>query len=290
MLKVAVFNGTEEILQDKILGRPFSSNLKKIIYTSDYEEADWILGNLDYLKCDRDYETIRQTNIFQRMSNKFVFWSMHDSPKFAYAEPYSKKFLSQPLMSSHANKQANIHATPLQMRHYELELISDLDFIEECRNTKKVYDFVYVGQIRYASRQWLAEIQLDKYDLDITTPIWGVKDTKARVAMLKDFCLRLARSRYAFAPRGIGTSSFRLYQALMAGTIPIVSGMTEYPFSNTVDWKDFCIINEKQSKYDFNSLIVNPEYENMRQKGIQFWEDYVRIENCDKKLFENHLS
>tara|TARA_R110002126_G_scaffold105787_2_gene240245 strand:+ start:477 stop:1349 length:873 start_codon:yes stop_codon:yes gene_type:complete len=289
MLKVAVFNGTEETLRDKILGRPFSFNLEKITYTEDYDEANWILGNLDYINCNNDYAKICQSNVFRKMPNKFVFWSMHDSPNFAYAEPYSKKFLSQPLMIGKDNRLSNVHATPLQMRHYELDLISDLDFIEECRNAKKVYDFVYVGQIGYASRQWLADIQLDKYDLDITSPIWGVKDTITRVNMLKDFCLRMAKSKYAFAPRGIGTSSFRLYQAMMVGTVPIVSGMTEYPFSNNVEWKDFCIINDKQTDLDFNSLTINTEYENMRQRGIQFWEDYVRIENCDKKLFESYL-
>jgi hypothetical protein len=175
------------------------------------------------------------------------------------------------------------------MRHYELDLTSDLEFIEKCRNAKKEYDFVYVGQIVYAHRDFLIHLPLESYDLEVTNPIWGTKDTRARVDIMKDFCLRLARADYAFAPRGVGSSSFRLYQAMMSGAVPIVSGMVDYPFSDEVDWSEFCIINDDFDRYDFDSLIENEDYENMRQKAIQFWEDYVRIENCDKRLFERYL-
>jgi len=271
------------------LGRPFSNNLDKIEYTEDFTEARWILGHLDYLDCGRDYNQIAQSRAFQLMPEKFVFWSMHDSPSFAYRDSHSLKFICQPLASPVTNRSKNIVAVPLQMRHYELDLTSDLEFIETCRNTEKEYDFVYVGQIVYAHRDFLIHLPLESYDLEVTNPIWGVKDTRSRVDMMKDFCLRLARADYAFAPRGVGTSSFRLYQAMMSGAVPIVSGMVDYPFSDEVDWSEFCIINENFDSYDFDSLIESEDYENMRQKAIQFWEDYVRIENCDKRLFERYL-
>ena len=142
MIKVAVMNGNIDTLKDPILGRPFSSNLDRVEYTEDFTQADWILGNLDYLECNRDYGSIAQSRAFQLMPEKFVFWSMHDSPKFAYNESRSLKFLCQPMAPPEANKIKNIVSVPLQMRHYERELISDIDFIQECRNTEKEYDFV----------------------------------------------------------------------------------------------------------------------------------------------------
>ena len=289
MIKVAVMNGNLDTLKDPILGRPFSSNLDRVEYTEDFTQADWILGNLDYLECNRDYGSIAQSRAFQLMPEKFVFWSMHDSPRFAYNESKSLKFLCQPMAPPQANKIKNIVSVPLQMRHYERELISDIDFIQECRNTEKEYDFVYVGQIVYAHRDYLIHLPLESYDLEVTNPIWTITDTKSRVDMMKDFCRRLARADYAFAPRGVGSSSFRLYQAMMSGAVPIVSGMLDYPFSDEVDWTEFCIINEEYDRYDFESLISSEKYDTMRDKAIQFWEDYVRIENCDKRLFDKYL-
>lgn len=292
MLKVAVINGNEETLKDPIKGRPFSFNLDRVQYTEDVSEADWILGYLDYLECERDFVNITKTRAFHLMPEKFVFWSMHDSPRFAYIEPYSTKFICQPLASKSVNTRNRVIPVPLQMRHFELDLTSDLNFILELRQAKKTYDFVYVGQIVYAAREYFRTMsygRLEKYDFEATQPIWGVKDTKERVDMMKDFCRRLARSKYAFAPRGVGTSSFRLYQAMMSGAVPIVSGMADYPFDDEVDWSEFCIINENHESYDFESLIDRSDYDAMRQKAIEFWEEYVRIDKCDRKLFDKYL-
>ena len=149
MVKVAVANGNEATLRDPVLGRPFSHNLDRVQYVEDPVEADWILGNLHYLDCERDFLNIARTRAFQVMPEKFVFWSMHDTPMFAYAEGRSLKFICQPLAGPVKNKEMNIVSVPLQMRHFELDLISDIDFINECRSTEKEYDFVYVGQIVY---------------------------------------------------------------------------------------------------------------------------------------------
>ena len=68
---------------------------------------------------------------------------------------------------------------------------------------EKEYDFVYVGQIVYAHRDYLIHLPLESYDLEVTNPIWTITDTKSRVDMMKDFCRRLAR---AANPNGEGTA------------------------------------------------------------------------------------
>ena len=118
MLKVTVINGNEETLKDPIKGRPFSFNLDRVQYTEDVSEADWILGYLDYLECERDFVNITKTRAFHLMPEKFVFWSMHDSPRFAYIEPYSTKFICQPLASKSVNTRNRVIPVPLQMRHF----------------------------------------------------------------------------------------------------------------------------------------------------------------------------
>jgi len=286
-ISVAVFNGDEKTLVDPILGRPFSHNLDKIKYTTNHSEADYILGNLDYLECNRDYYKISQTEIFKRHSDKFVFWSMHDNPTFAYVDKKSIKFICQPLYNNKINKEYNVIPVPLQMRHYELEMTKDKDFIARMRSTTKENNFVYVGQIVYANRQWLRSLNLPKYDFEETKPIWGIKDTNSRVELNKQFCQRISKAKYCFAPRGVGSSSFRLYQSMMAGTVPIESGMIDYPFKEFVDWSSFTIKNEK----NLINLLTNEEkYVILRENTIDFWDKYVDIPNCDKIIFESYIS
>ena len=52
----------------------------------------------------------------------------------------------------------------------------------------------------------------------------------------------------------------------------------------------FCIINNEQDQYDFDSLVGREDYEQLRQNAIQFWEDYVNNESCDRRLFDKITS
>lgn len=291
-MKVSVVNGDRDILEDPIKGRPFSFNLDRIEYCKDHSKSDYIFGYLHYLDCNKDYNKIIKTEVFKKYADKFVFWSMHDSPRFAYKENKSTKFICQPLHTKKINNKYNVIPVPLQMRHYELEMIKDLDFIKKCRNQEKEYDFIFVGQVRYAGRNWLRNFNADSYYFEETRPIWGKKDLQERVEMNKEFCLKLSKARYGFAPRGAGSSSFRLFQCLMSGTVPIVSGMKHYPFSDFIDWSDIVLEGRDISKEGQDMIIgsdFEDRYQELRANGIEFWDKYVRIPKCDRVIFERYL-
>ena len=54
----------------------------------------------------------------------------------------------------------------------------------------------------------------------------------------------LNRSIFTLAPRGYGYTSFRLYEAIQANSIPIYiyQDKISLPFNDVLDWKDFCVI------------------------------------------------
>ena len=87
------------------------------------------------------------------------------------------------------------------MRHYELEMTKDKDFITRVRNAKKENNFVYVGQIVYANRQWLRSLNLPKYDFEETKPIWGIKDTNSRVELNKQFLSKDFKGQILFCSK-----------------------------------------------------------------------------------------
>ena len=54
----------------------------------------------------------------------------------------------------------------------------------------------------------------------------------------------LNRSIFTLAPRGYGYTSFRIYEAIMANSVPIYIWHDKkiLPFSDIINWEDFCII------------------------------------------------
>jgi len=286
-MKVSVINGNKETLFDKILGRPFSSNLDKIEYTDNHKIADAILIHLHYLNCNQEFASISESQDYKKYGEKCFCLAMHDTPRFAYSDKICHKFICQPLLPKEDNLKYKIISIPLTMRHFEYKMTRDRNFITECRNTKKINNFCFFGQTGYASRDLIYNKVLPKFDKEITKPIWSIQNEEDRIALNKNFCKRLARSKYAFAPRGAGSSSFRAYQSMMSGTVPIISGMIDYPFSDEVDWSSFVITKN----IDHISLLnkTDKEYEAMKRMSISFWDQYVDIENCDKILFNKYI-
>jgi hypothetical protein len=289
MMKVAVLGGDTDVFEkNPIETRPFGFNRDKFEVVKNPYDADWIYLNLHYLNCNQDFQAIQQTKEYQDNADRCVMWTMHDHPMCAYVDPRPLKFVCSPLGNPEDNKKMRVVPAPLQMRHFEYELIQDKEFIERCRNQKKIYDFVYIGQVQYAQRDWLRpeNIKQEKYLFEETKPIYGISSVKERVEIVKKFCLDIAQARFAFSPRGAGSSSFRLFQSLMSGTVPVVSGMTDYPFSNVLDWNLFTIIDDDHTKT--NSLVSMDE-SSLREKGMEVWDEYFDMRKTDEKFFEEIL-
>ena len=148
------------------------------------------------------------------------------------------------------------------------------------------YEFNFMGQTGYVGREVFKDLKLDGYLFQETSAIWNLKPN-AKKEMLKDFLRAVARSTFTFAPRGIGSSSFRAYQAMMVGSIPIITGMNDYPFKNEVDWDTICIRGDLDELPSLISKAQNMSLEDrkiMRGKAILFWDNYCRHDNLYKKL------
>ena len=281
--RVAVLGGSEGVFNSPVESRPFGFNRDKFIYESDPYQADYIYLNLHYLNCNEDFKRISQSQEYKDNAERCMSWAIHDNPAFAYQDTRSTKFLSQPLRSSPKH---NIITTPLQMRHFEYELIKDKEFIKECRSQKKVYDYLFVGQTGYANRHVFRpeNLNIKNYLFRETKSIYHTHNVKERVALLKEFCLELSKAKFCFCPRGAGSSSFRLYQSLMVGTIPLVYGMVDFPFSDEVIWQNIAII-----EHPLDNLQELQYTSELRSAGIEAWDKYFLMDKTDTLLFERML-
>lgn len=217
------------------------------------------------------------------INNKKYIYLNDDNPQAAYFQK-DIAFVAQPIQG----KTTNIITVPLMMTD-DWEIISeDENIINELRSIKKNHSFNFIGQSGYADREVFRNLDLQDYLFRETKPVYGLpKDEKLKT--LKNFLKEIATAKFVFSPRGIGSSSFRAYQSMMVGSIPIITGMNDYPFSDQVDWDSICI---RGNLSEINNLInkaqnmTDLEYTNMRLNAINFWDNYCKHDVLYKKLKE----
>lgn len=220
--------------------------------------------------------------------NKKYLYLNDDSPVAAY-QTSDVAFVAQPL--PHSGDHFKVIPVPLMMTD-EWDIIkynpAIIDDIRTHGIENRAFDFSFVGQCQYVGREVFRNINLNNYDFEETSPVYHLsKDEKKK--KLVDFLYRISTSRFTFAPRGIGSSSFRAYQAMMVGSIPIITGMNDYPFKNEVDWDSICI---RGDLIDLPSLVQKAmsmskeEYDTMRNNAVSFWDEYCKHDSLYNKLKE----
>lgn len=220
--------------------------------------------------------------------NKKYLYLNDDSPIAAY-QTSDLSFVAQPL--PHSSDHFKVIPVPLMMTD-EWDIIKDnlliIDDIRKHGLKNRKFDFNFYGQCHYAERRVFREINLNNYDFEETASIYSLSKDEKRNKII-DFLYKISTSRFMFAPRGVGSSSFRAYQAMMVGSIPIITGMNDYPFKNEVDWDSICIRGDLR---DLPSLVQKAismskeEYNVMRNCAMSFWDEYCRHDNLYNKLKE----
>ena len=110
-------------------------------------------------------------------------------------------------------------------------------------------------------------------------------DTNWKPDRYLDFREILFNSIFALAPRGFGPTSFRLYEAIEMGCIPIYIGDNFWlPFENEIDWKKLALLI-KHDEIDsiperVNSLIDSGEYKNYLEYGKIIHEKFFTWTSC----------
>lgn len=269
----------------KQLLRPFYPLREKSVeFVDNIDDCDFIL--YVFKTSDHKGEFLKVKNNINL--NKTIFYLNDDDPSFAekHASDGPIWFVSQPRSVLYEKRFITI---PLVMSDH-IDIINDSSFLHSCRQKEKKYDFMFAGQIRYGGREVFKKIKnkVKNYYFEETVQIWNLSDHDKKLE-IKKFLEKISTSKFVFAPRGVGTSSFRLYESLMVGSIPIVTDMVDFPFKDEVDWDSICI---RGSVKNLKSLIKKAEKMSsseiieMRINGINFWEKYCKTDILHDRLNE----
>lgn len=206
-----------------------------------------------------------------------------DYPIKAY-ETDEISFVAQPLGPAKLNKKHNVVPVPLMMTD-EWELLKeDYDFVRRLREIPKKYDYIFIGQCHYMGREVFRTLNLPKYVFeDNPKGIFHLEPQEKKKELVK-FLEKIAEAKFVFAPRGMGSSSFRLYQALMVGSVPIATSMQDYPFVDRVDWDSFCLRGDLPELPSLIAKSQTIDFDEYSKKGQEFWDKYCRHDRLYEEL------
>lgn len=94
-----------------------------------------------------------------------------------------------------------------------------------------------------------------------------------------EYVALLNRSTFTLAPRGCGYTSFRIYEAIMAGSIPVYiwSECIVLPFRDELDWSSFCVILHEDTLPHLPAILKNVDVKTM-QENLKKAQTYIRID------------
>ena len=164
--------------------------------------------------------------------------------------------------------------------HYEIH--KNRDFIETLRSNNKSIDYYFKGQI-YGKRNELRKLNLENSIIGTNPSIYGMNDFN-KFNSIKNFLTELSKTKFSFCPRGTGSNSFRLFESLMVGSIPIITDVIQLPYENEIDWEGISIIGSMDNINDLVEKSKSINTDEYRLRGMETFDRYVHIPNLHKNI------
>ncbi len=164
-----------------------------------------------------------------------------------------------------------------------------------CIDHSKIYLCSFVGSSTHPIRKQLedyhdSEFQkhgFTKYKTSFSTGQWNQTIEPDK---LWRFITNTRRSHFALAPRGYGLTSFRLYEIMQLGSIPVyVSDKHWLPWEDELDWNEFCVIIKPEQISDLYNILndISPEKrEQMLAKGKEVHSKYFTMDGLCSNILK----
>lgn len=261
-------------LKDTINDNRFK-NLKNecFIYVNNIEYCDYVVLPYKWRGMDQITEAI--INDCKKHSKKLlVFYNDDDSKPIPVDEKIGYVFRTS---FNKSTKNKNEFALPA---FFIDEFTNDFISLENIQ-----LNVGFCGFDHYFRKTCLELIKKNKYissDFIIRKGFWakGIDESIA----IQEFNENLKNNLFNFTSRGNGNFSYRFYQILSMGRIPILFDTdTELPFSNEIDYKNHCVIVKFENINRISEKIL--DFYNNRTK-----EELYELQINNRKLYVEYLS
>lgn len=121
-----------------------------------------------------------------------------------------------------------------------------------------------------------------------STPRWWTPTIPEE--KFKEFINITQRSWFSLAPRGYGLQSFRFFEILQLGSIPIFVYDTEwFPFKEFVDWSTFSICVHEKNISDIPNILnsyTSEQKVDLIKTGYKVYKEFFTLEKTCNYIFE----
>lgn len=115
---------------------------------------------------------------------------------------------------------------------------------------------------------------------------------ETRLRVRHEFVQNIVNSDYTLCARGGGNYSYRLYETLSCGRIPIfIDTDCVLPYDFILDWREFCVWipswdveNIGRRVRQFHDALSDNDFETLQKRARAVWEEWIRPEGFFQNL------
>jgi hypothetical protein len=137
------------------------------------------------------------------------------------------------------------------------------------------YLFTFQGNLTSRTRGRLFEANYGRDDVLIerTRPFWN--DTGGHRAFKQQYAQKILQSRYVLCPRGIGTSTFRLFETLQSSRVPVILSDSWVPPAG-IDWNAVSLRVPERDLARLPEICREalPRWDDMAREARRVWEEW----------------
>jgi hypothetical protein len=145
----------------------------------------------------------------------------------------------------------------------------------------------FVGSTTHGIRNKMVDVMKNHEDVYVSTKGW---DQNIHIDQFTDFINSSLESRFVLCPRGYGASSFRLYETMQLGAVPVyISDRFWLPWTHELNWNDFCVIIPEEhigNIHDILTSIDDETYQKMQNKIKEVYSNYFTMEGMCSKILQ----
>jgi hypothetical protein len=222
------------------------------------------------LEYDYDYAAVP---IAYLINKKGLVFTQNIINKINEQTKNKKIFVCQHIYVKKLNFHGNIVFTPHCLNSDDLNVIPHFNHIysERPSSQERFILCSFIGCPKtHQSRFLLQKYESKDIIIDYNSIWFFMYGSKSRQKIQEKYQQALEKSYFSFCPRGTGESTLRLYEAISAGSFPIVFNDVKIPES----LEKFVIRKDIREEINFDE-IKNTHSEEMRQEMMSiYWSEY----------------
>ncbi len=152
-------------------------------------------------------------------------------------------------------------------------------------NEKKETLCSFVGSLTHPLRSMTIQRWASDPDFIVVAQNWAQNVSQKNFALFK---ILTTKSKFTLCPRGYGKTSFRLYEVMQLGSVPVYISDEHYlPWTDELDWNEFCVLikpNQIDSLKDILESYTDSQINKMVTIGQQIYNNYFSLEGVAKQI------